>query len=583
MVINGISNYKFLKFMPNILGIKYGGHDTSAAIMVKGKIIAACAQERFSLDKHSRKFPIDAINECLKIAKIKIKDIDEIAFVNDLKSYIREIYLKPAIKDDSRIQFMLNDVERIKRAYNMESILREKLNFKGKIGFYRHHLCHVASAYYPSGFKNALCVSLDGVGEYETGIMVGAKNGKIKVLSSENVYPNSLGLVYSAITFYLGWKHHCDEGIIMGLAPYGNSKNIVPGTKKTYKSFFNKIIKVKSDFKYEVNPEFMDYYNQRDKWVSDDFIKIFGKKRNFNDKITQHHKDIAAALQERLEEIVLKQLKKAKEKFKFKNLCLAGGVSLNCSMNGEILKKKIFDRIFVTPASGDDGCAIGACYLAYQKLRKRLLPKKNYNFYLGSRYSSTKIKKSILKSKSKYQIPSDLYNTTAKLLADGKIVAWFQNGAEFGPRALGNRSILCRPYPVKMKDYLNSRVKFREEFRPFAPAVLEKFQKDYFEIEQNSPHMLMACKVKKSKKNIIPAVVHVDDTCRVQTVNENLNNKFNNLLEAFYNLTNIPVLLNTSFNVKGQPIVNTPEQAINTFKNTNIDVLVIDNYILAKK
>ena len=277
--------------MSNILGIKYGGHDTSAAIMVNGEIIAACAQERFSLDKHSRKFPTDAINECLKIAKLKIKDVDEVAFVNDLKTYIREIYLKPAIQNDSRLNFMFKDIERINRAYNMESLLRNKLNFKGKINFYRHHLCHVASAYFPSGFKEALCVSLDGVGEYETGIFVGAKKGELKVLSSENVYPNSLGLVYSAITYYLGWKHHCDEGIIMGLAPYGNSENKVPGKKKTYKSFFKQIIKEKGDFKYEVNPVYMDYYNQRDKWVSDHFIKIFGKKRKYNEKIKQKHKN----------------------------------------------------------------------------------------------------------------------------------------------------------------------------------------------------------------------------------------------------------------------------------------------------
>ena len=568
--------------MSNILGIKYGGHDTSAAIMINGKIIAACAQERFSLDKHSRKFPIDAINECLKIAKLKIKDIDEVAFVNDLKSYIREIYLKPAINDDSRLKFMFDDIERINRAYNMDSIIRKKLKIKGKKNFYRHHLCHVASAYYPSGFKNALCVSLDGVGEYETGMIVGGKNGELKVLSSENFYPDSLGLVYSAITFFLGWKHHCDEGIIMGLAPYGNSKNLVPGTKKTYISIFREIIIEKGDFNYKINPYYMDYYNQRDKWVSKNFIKIFGKKRQYKEKITQHHKDIAAALQQRLEEVVLKQLRKAKKKFKFENLCLAGGVSLNCSMNGEILKKKIFKKIFVTPASGDDGCAIGACYLAYKKRKKKMLPKTKYDFYLGSTFSSSSVKNTIIKNKVKFNKPKNLFKITADFLAKGKIVAWFQNGAEFGPRALGNRSIICKPYPKEMKDYLNSRVKFREEFRPFAPAVLERYQKKFFDLDQISPHILIACKVKKKEKQNIPAVVHVDDTCRVQTVNKSFNLKFNNLLEAFYKLTKIPVLLNTSFNVKGQPIVNNPQQAIDTFKKTNIDVLIIDDYILIK-
>ena len=568
--------------MTKILGIKYGGHDTSAALMINGNIIAACAQERFSLDKHSRKFPKDAINECLKIGKIKIKDLDEIAFVNDLKSYIREIYLKPAIQDDKRLKFMFNDMERIQRAFNMENIIRENLNYKGKIQFYRHHLCHVASAYYPSGFKNSLCLSLDGVGEYETGMIVGGKRGNLKLLSSENLYPNSLGLAYSAITYFLGWKHHCDEGIIMGLAPFGNSKNKIPGTKKSYLSVFRKIIKETGDYSYEVNRYYLDYYNQRDKWVTENFVRIFGKKRNYGEKISQNHKDIAAGLQDRLEEIVLKQLKKAKKKFKFENLCLAGGVSLNCSMNGKILKEKIFKKVFVTPASGDDGCAIGACFLAYKK-RKKLLPKMNYNFYLGSRFSNNKIKEILIKKNVKYLKPKNLFYTTANFIASGNIVAWFQDGAEFGPRALGNRSILCKPYPEKMKDYLNKRVKFREEFRPFAPAVLERYQNQFFDIDQVSPHMLMACKVRKNKKKLIPAVVHVDDTCRVQTVNKKTNVKFNNLLEEFYKLTNIPVVLNTSFNVKGQPIVNTPQQAIDTFKKTNIDVLVLGEFILTKK
>ena len=569
--------------MTNILGIKYGGHDTSAALMINGKLIAACAQERFTLDKHSRKFPIDAVNECLKIGKLKIDDIDEVAFVNDLKSYIREIYLKPAIHNDKRLKFMFTDIERITRAFNMKSIIRKNLKYEGKIEFYRHHLCHVASAYYPSRFKNALCFSLDGVGEYETGMIVGGKNGNLKVLSSENVYPNSLGLAYSAITFFLGWNHHCDEGIIMGLAPFGNSKNIIPKTKKSYISIFRKIIKETGDFSYEVDPFYLNYYDQRDKWVSENFIKIFGKKRKYGDRINQNHKDIAAALQDRLEEIVIKQLEKAKKKFNFENLCLAGGVSLNCSMNGKILDKKIFKKIFITPASGDDGCAIGACYLAYKKKNKKITVKENQSFYLGSRFSSNDVKKTIIKNKVKYFKPKNLYLETAQYLAKGKIIAWFQDGAEFGPRALGNRSILCKPYPKEMRDYLNKRVKFREVFRPFAPAVLERYQKNYFNINQQSPHMLMACKVKSNKKEMIPAVVHVDNSCRVQTVNSKLNKKFNNLLEAFYKLTNIPVLLNTSFNVKGQPIVNTPQQAINTFKNTNIDILILDEYILYKK
>ena len=234
--------------MTKILGIKYGGHDTSAALLVDGKIIAACAQERYTRDKHSRKFPLEAINDCLKISKLTINDIDEIAFVNDVNKFLREMYLRPALNNQKRLDFLFNDIEKISKIYNYKKIIREKLNYNGKINNYRHHLCHVASTYYASGFNKALCLSIDGFGEYETGIIASAEKGDIKVLHDKNVYPHSLGLTYSAITDFLGWKHHCDEGIIMGLAPFGNSKNIIPKTKKSYISIFREIIIEKKKF-----------------------------------------------------------------------------------------------------------------------------------------------------------------------------------------------------------------------------------------------------------------------------------------------------------------------------------------------
>ena len=569
--------------MTKILGIKYGGHDTSAALLINGKIVAACAQERYSRDKHSRRFHLEAIQDCLKISNLKINDIDEIAFVNDVNRFLREMYLRPALFSKNRLDFLFNDLDKIKKIYNYKKIIREKLNYKGKINSYRHHLCHVASAYFSSGFDDALCLSIDGFGEYETGIIASATKGNIKVLHDKNVYPNSLGLTYSAITYYLGWKHHCDEGIIMGLAPFGNSKKKVPGSKKSYIDFFREIIVEKKNFSYEINSKYIDYYSKRDQWVTDEFKKIFGKKREYNHKIKQHHKNIAAALQDRLEEVVLKQLKKAKKKFKFKNLCLAGGVSLNCSLNGKIEQSGLFKEIFVFPASGDDGCAVGACYLAYNYNKKKYKPLKDFNYYKGSNFSQREIENCLKNSNLNYQKPKNLFEDVASYIKDGKIIGWFQDGAEFGPRALGNRSILCKPYPAFMKDHLNLRVKFRENFRPFAPAVLDIHQENYFEINQESPHMLIATKVKKNKKYIIPAVVHIDDTCRVQTVKKELNNKFYRLIECFYNITNVPVLLNTSFNVKGQPIVNNPMEAIETFKTTNIDILAIGDYLLTKK
>ncbi len=567
-----------------ILGIKYGGHDTAATLLINGKIIAACPQERFSYDKHSKLFPLDAINECLKIGKLKISDLDEIAFVNDIKLLLREIYFRPALEDDNRLNYVFTDLEKIKHAYNTENIIRKKLNYKGKIKFYRHHLCHVASAYYPSGFKNALCISIDGRGEYETGMIVTGKKGKLKILNNENVYPHSIGLLYSAITHYLGWRHHCDEGIIMGLAPYGNYNQIVPGTKKTYKNYFSKILIENGKLGYKINPELIDFYTARGRWITEKFIKIFGKKREYKDKITAHHKNIAAALQNRIEQIIIKQLKFLKRKTGMKKLCIAGGVGLNCSLNGKIEREKIFDEIFVQPASGDDGCTLGACLLAHNTYRKKSFePKKNLNSYLGSRFSNIEIIKALKKSNLKFTKPKNFSKLVADKIFHNKIIGWFQGAAEFGPRALGNRSILCKPYPQKMKDHLNNNVKFRESFRPFAPSVLEEYQKEYFELKQNSPHMLIACKVKKNKKKFIPAVVHIDDTCRVQTVKKNLNKKFYNLISDFKKISGIPVLLNTSFNVKGQPIVNTPQEAINCFKKTKIDVLAIGNYIVEKK
>lgn len=568
--------------MVRILGIKYGGHDTSASLLVDGKIVAACAQERYSKDKHSRQFPIDAINDCLKIGKTQINQIDQIAFVGDIHLYFREMYLNHALKSKKRMQFLINDISKIEKILNIESFLRQKLNFKKEIKFYKHHLCHIASSYFPSGFEKALCVSLDGVGEYQSDMIAIGSNNNLKIVENSNEYPNSLGLLYSAITHYLGWRHHCDEGIIMGLAPYGNYKNKVPGTNKNYLSFFQKILVKENSQNFRINLEYIDYFNQRDKWVTKKFLKIFGKKRNYKDKITQHHKNIASALQKVLEDFVLNKLKYLKKKYKINNLCLAGGVALNCSMNGKIESSKIFRKIFVQPASGDDGCSIGACYLAYKELSKKKI-KKNFNSYLGSRYSDSDIIKAIKKTKIKFLKSKNIYKEVANNLKNGQIVSWFQGGSEFGPRALGNRSILCKPYPSDMKDYLNKRVKFREEFRPFAPAVLDKYQKKYFSINQESLHMLIACKALKKNKKFIPAVIHVDNTCRVQTVKKKMNIKFYKLIEEFYKITNIPVLLNTSFNVKGQPIVNTPEQAIKTFLSTNIDTLAIGNYIMQKK
>lgn len=566
-----------------VLGINYGGHDTSAAIGISGDIIAACEQERFDYQKHSRNFPIDAIRECLEISKLDLNDIDEIAVATDFKTLIKETFLGPALKDDKYFNFFLKNIENIKKISNIEHEIRKFTNFKKKIKFYDHHLCHLASAYYPSGYKDALIYSNDGKGEIESSMLGMGHNGSIKILERGPRYPHSLGLIYAAITSFLGWKYCSDEGIVMGLAPLGNYNKKVKGTKKTYLEIFKNIIQMQKGIGYKINLNWISYHYQRDTWVSEKFIKTFGKRRKPEGIISSRDKNIAAALQKRLEEIVIKNLKYIKKKYKKNKLCISGGVGLNCSLNGKIVQSKIFKEIFVQPASGDAGNSIGAAFCAMRENNKESLEiKERMNYYLGTQAKNKHLEKEIKNLKISYKKSNNVFKDTAILLKKGKIVAWHQGRAEFGPRALGNRSILCKPFPKSMKDYLNNKVKFREKFRPFAPAVLKEFQDKLFDLDQDSYHMLIACKVNRKFKHTIPATVHNDDTCRVQTVSKNINQKFYKLLSEFYKLTKCPVLLNTSFNIKGQPMVNDVKTAINTFIKTKIDVLVINNYIIKK-
>jgi carbamoyltransferase len=573
-----------LKNSSFVLGLNFGGHDTSAAIMKDGVLVAGCEQERYTRDKHSRKFPKEAVDDCLHLAGVKMEDISEIAFAFSPQHHVRETYLRPALCDDNRLEFLVNDIDRIKDVLNSENTIRSTLGFNGKVGFYRHHECHLASTLYPSGFKDALVVSYDGIGEIESGILAVAKKGDLRIFHETTHYPDSLGLLYSAVTAYLGWRHHSDEGIVMGLACYGDAqeKCELDPKGRSYLEVFNEIIREISDYDYRINRDWISYHKVRDKWVSEEFVSVLGPRRTPNGAVTSRHKDIAAALQSRVSTVILNQLRRARDQFNVKHLCLSGGVALNCSINGDIERSKLFDEIFVQPASGDAGVAIGACYLAHKAQKPEYMPKKMHNFYLGSKFQNQEIEKAFSKRNLEAVQPDDLLSRTAARLSEGRIVGWFQGGAEFGPRALGNRSILTRPFPADMKDYLNMRVKFREEFRPFAPAVLIDYFSEYFEIGQESPHMLIACQATEKARQEIPATVHVDGTCRVQTVRKDNNPRFFSLLEAFFSHTGYPVLLNTSFNVKGQPIVNTPGQAIDCYLSTDIDCLVVGEFLIEK-
>ena len=565
-----------------VLGVNHGGHDTSAALMRDGELVAACEQERYTLDKHSRAFPKEAIQDCLDRAGINIDQVSELAFAFQPLYHIREAYLLPALSDVDRIGALISDIDRIRENYSIDALICENTGFGGKINHYHHHQCHLASTWYPSGFDEALVVSYDGIGEIETGLLAVGKGPSLDVFHKGSRYPDSLGLLYSAVTHYLGWRHHCDEGIIMGLACYGDAQLAVPGDGRSYIEVFREIVRETGDYDYEIGRDWIAYHKVRDKWVSDQFCEVFGKKRGRDDDLTGHHKHIAAALQLRLEEIVLAQLQKAQKQYQVNRLCLSGGVALNCSMNGKIEQSGIFDEIFVQPASGDAGVAVGACYLAHKAREPEFKPRKMHNFFLGSVFEDQEIADVFFERGMTVTQPENLFERTAARLAEGRIIGWFQGGAEFGPRALGNRSILTRPFPAEMKDYLNARVKFREEFRPFAPAVLVDHFSKYFEIGQESPHMLIACQATEKAKQEIPATVHVDGSCRAQTVRQENNPRFFALLEAFFVQTGCPVLLNTSFNVKGQPIVNTPGQAIDCYLGTNIDCLVVGDFFIEK-
>ena len=581
-----IGNDRFRpKAMPKkyiTLGLNYGGHDTAAALMVDNQLVAACEEERYTRQKHSREFPINAIRDCLKSAEIEIHDVDRIAFGYDPVYHIREAYLREALSDDHRLSALVEDRERIAHRFATEDIIRSKTGFAGEIDFLRHHECHLASAYYPSGFSDALVTSYDGIGEIESGYLAIGREGSFQVVHKGTRFPHSLGLIYSAVTHFLGWKHHCDEGIVMGLATYGNPYAKVSCGEDSYIDIFREIIQVVDDFDYRIDESYITYHVERDTWISPKFLERFGQSRASDHKIEQKHKDLAAALQLRLEEVVMSQLVKAKETYKLSKLCLSGGVALNCSMNGKIEQSQLFEEIFIQPASGDAGVALGACLISQKKQLTSLSLTSSQSVYLGSSASEHEIRRAFERRNLSPFKPEDVFRWTADRLASGKIVGWFQGRAEFGPRALGNRSILTRPYPAQMKDYLNSRVKFRESFRPFAPAVLEENQSEYFSICQSSPHMLIAAQATALAREKAPAIVHVDNSCRVQSVNRDTNLRFYKLISAFKSKTDCAVILNTSFNVKGQPIVNVPSEAVDCFLSTNIDCLVVGDYVIEK-
>ena len=594
-----------------ILGLSCYYHDSAAALLKNGEIIAAAQEERFTRKKHDSRFPINAIKYCLDSQSISVDEVNEIVY-----------YEKPLLTFERLLETYLAIAPRGIRSFiaAMQVWLKEKLFLKNELKknlkalsnkfatnetkvpnlfFSEHHLSHAAAAYYPSPYQEAVILCMDGVGEWATTSAWIGKNNMIEPLWEIN-FPHSLGLLYSAFTFYCGFKVNSGEYKLMGLAPYGKPLYV--------DKIKNNLIKIKKDGSFRLDMSFFKFHRGF-RMTSSKFHDLFGEKpRKSEAKLTQFHMDIAASIQEVTEEIVIKLAKSLRKETGIKNLCLAGGVALNCVANGKLLEENIFNNIWIQPASGDAGSALGAAlalwFQYHNKERKALTNDSMSGAYLGPEFSNDEIINYLRKVNAPFNSFSDkrLYEQIAEEIDNGKVIGWFSGRMEFGPRALGNRSIIGDPRNEKIQSIMNLKIKFRESFRPFAPSVLEEDVGSQFEINTKSPYMLLVSQVKEElcipmsaedenlfgidKLNIprstIPAITHVDYSARVQTVSKKTNNRYYSLIDAFKKRTGCPTIVNTSFNVRGEPIVCTPQDAYRCFMRTEMDVLVLENQVILK-
>lgn len=592
-----------------ILGLSAYYHDSAASLVINGKIIAAAQEERFTRKKHDASFPIHAIRYCLNEAKLRPADIDHIIF-----------YEKPFLKFERLLETYLAFAPRgfknfatslpiwIKDKLFQKTViinalqeqLSQEIDWSSRLLFSEHHLSHAASAFFPSPFEEAAILTMDGAGEWATTSLALGKGNQISMHKEIN-FPHSLGLLYSSFTYYTGFKVNSGEYKIMGLAPYGEPRyvNLIK----------DHLIDIRDDGSFHLNMLYFDYCtglimtNHR-------FNELFGgEARQPESRLTRKEMDLAASIQTVTEEIVIKLAKGIHQSSGQKSLCLAGGVALNCVANGKLLREKVFEHIWIQPASGDAGGAIGAAlagyYLMLNQPRKAKPTDGMKGAYLGPEFGQPDIEQRLIKAGAVFTTVSDdeLFDATIQALLEGKAVGWHQGRMEFGPRALGARSIIADPRSPSMQKHLNLKVKYRESFRPFAPSVLHEDLSDWFQIETDSPYMLLVAEVahdkqlamtKKQKKlfgidklNVprsqIPAITHVDYSARIQTVHKETNPRYHRLISEFKRLTGCPVLVNTSFNVRGEPIVCTPEDAFHCFIRTGIELLVIGNAIMRKE
>ena len=594
--------------MSIVLGISSFYHDSAASLIHDGAIIAAAQEERFSRKKHDERFPKNAIRYVLQEGKLELNQVDYIVFFE--KPFLKferllETYLAFAPKGFKSFSLAMpvwlrEKLFQKKYLFDLLHELDEEFKDIKKIKFSEHHFSHAASAFYPSPFDEAIILTLDGVGEWATTTVAHGKGNKITMLK-EIHFPHSLGLLYSAFTYYAGFKVNSGEYKLMGLAPYG---------KSIYKKLIlKKLIDLKEDGSFRLD---MSYFNFATglTMTNKKFDSLFGQPSRKSEKgmLTQFHMDIAASIQSVIEEIVLKITKNIFTEYKIKNLCLAGGVALNCVANGKILKNKIFNKIWIQPAAGDAGGSLGAAlgYWHHELDQKRRVnPNDSMNgSYLGPSFENSQIEHELrlMNVNFKKYNENDLIDILANELSKEKTIGWFQGRMEFGPRALGARSILADPRSSNMQKELNLKVKFRESFRPFAPSVLSEEANNWFNLKDFSPYMLMVAEIKKElqipmtreqenlfginklniKRSKIPAVTHVDFSARIQTVHRSTNPKYYKLIKKFKEITGCPILVNTSFNIRGEPIVGNIKDAVQCFMGTNLDILAIGDFILLK-
>jgi len=591
----------------SILGISAFYHDSAACILKDGEIVAAAQEERFTRKKHDPRYPYNAIEFVLKYANLKLSEVDQIVFFEKpFLKFERLLETYVAFAPKGFVSFSKAMPLWIKEKLFQKNLLFNKLkthdsnyNSEENIFFSDHHLSHAASAFFPSPFDEAIVLTADGVGEWATTTVAVGKNNKLDI-KKEIHFPHSLGLLYSAFTYYTGFKVNSGEYKLMGLAPYGSP---------IYEDKIKILIDIKDDGTFRLNQDYFNYATGLT-MTNNKFHNLFGQKpRNpKNEKLTQFHMDISSSIQKVTEDIMIKLARSIRKEYSIKNLCLAGGVALNCVANGKILQEKIFDNIWIQPAAGDAGGSLGAALVLWyiENDNEREVNSKDdmKGSYLGPEYSEDEIEEELKLIGANFETYEyqELINKTSENLANEKAIGWFQGRMEFGPRALGARSILGDPRSDKMQKNLNLKVKYRESFRPFAPSILQENLSDWFDIDVNSPYMLIVADINSDKKiemndeqkklfgieklNIkrseIPSVTHVDYSARIQTVNKNTNKRYYDLITDFKEKTGCPLVVNTSFNVRGEPIVNTPTDAFNCFMGTELDYLVIGNCILDK-